>query len=226
MRKRVSFILKILTFAVILLGVVLNLIYAKYDGYSHWTKRLFYFTTQSNLWIVIMYAILIVYPFTQSGKAGKGVESVYTAKYIFSVSIAMTGIVYCCFLGPFADSSYHPWSINSLLSHAIGPVLATVEFFVDDTPIKIDAKRIWAVAVPSLCYFLLVMFLSAFNFDFGRGEPYPYFFMNFHSPAGFFGFSNVMPYMVGTFYWILLLLLMMLGVGLLFSKIKNRKAKK
>ncbi len=226
MRAKISYFTKILIVILCLVGLVLNCVYATQDGYTHWSKRLLFYTTQSNIWVLIIMAVLLVYPFTESAKNDKWTKSLYTVKFIFTVSIIITAFVFCCFLGPFADASYHAWSFHSLLLHAIVPALTVADFFIDDTPINISGKTFYTLIIPSLCYFILAGFLCAFKYDFGRGEPYPYFFMNFYSPAGIFGFSSTLPFVMGSFYWVLLFLFIMLGVGKLLVKIKNKKNNK
>ncbi len=226
MRVKTSFLIKILVVVFCLTGLLLNCIYATYDGYTHWSKRLLFFTTQSNIWVLIIMAVLLVYPFTKQGKKDKWSQSLYTVKFVFTVSITITAIVFCCFLGPFADSSYHAWSFHSLLLHVIVPILTVADFFIDHTPVNLSGKTFYTLIIPSLCYFILAGILCAFKYDFGRGEPYPYFFMNFYSPAGVFGFSSTPPFIMGSFYWILLFLFIMIGVGKLLVKIKNKQNKK
>ncbi|MBQ9734633.1 MAG: hypothetical protein IJV95_02120 [Clostridia bacterium] len=226
MRTKISFLLKIAVVVFCLLGLILNSVYSTYDGYTHWSKRLLYFTTQSNIWVLLITAILLIYPFTKAGRENRWTQSLYTVKFIFTVSIAITAIVFCCFLGPFADESYHSWSFHSILLHAVVPSLMIADFFVDDTAVDLSGKTFFTIIIPPLCYFILAGVLCAFKYDYGRGEPYPYFFMNFYSPAGFFGFSDTPPFNIGSFYWILFFLLIMLGVGKLFVTIKKKSVSK
>ena len=181
-----------------------------------------YFTTQSNIWIIIIFCILLVMPFTKHEKEVAVMQSLYTVKFIFTVCITITCIVFCVFLGPFADKSYHPWSFYSLLLHVITPALAIGDFFIDKTRFSIGKKQIFMSAIPAFLYFGLAGILSVCGVDYGRGETYPYFFMNFNSPAGIFGFSNLLPNFMGSFYWIALFWLIMLGVALLYAKINKK----
>jgi len=65
--------------------------------------------------------------------------------------------------------------------------------------------------------------LCIMKVDFGRGEPFPYFFFNYYSPAGVFGTSDVMPYRIGSFYWIVFMFFLIIGVGALYRKLYNKK---
>ena len=53
------------------------------------------------------------------------------------------------------------------------------------------------------------------NRQFAEGYNYPYFFLNWGSPAGAFGFTDALPYM-GCAWWILALFCALLIVGMLY----------
>lgn len=198
------------------IGVLLCLINAKYDGYSHWTKRLLYFTSQSNLWVIIIY-ILSLSPLAKNNR-----KSVFFAKYIFTVCISLTALMFCCFLGPFADKSYHAWSISGILTHVITPALVILEFIIESQKFLINKKAVLYILIPPLIYLIMTSFLFFINLDFGRGDNFPYFFLNYFSPAKLLGFSNNLPYFMGTGYWLILLLLIIFSLGFLLQKINNK----
>ncbi len=198
-----------------LTGIFLCLINAQYDGYSHWTKRLLYFTNQSNIWVIIIYFLSIL-PFAKKHK-----ESVFFCKYIFTVCITLTALMFCCFLGPFADKSYHAWSISGILTHAITPALVLCDFAIQKQRFLINKKAIFYTLIPPIIYLILTSILFFINLDFGRGENFPYFFMNYFSPAKLVGFSSVLPYFMGAFYWLILILFLILFLGFFFQKLNN-----
>ena len=202
-----------------ILGIFLCLINAKYDGYSHWTKRLLYFTNQSNLWVVLIY-ILSLLPLAKTIE-----KSVFFAKYIFTVCISLTSLMFCSFLGPFADKSYHAWSVSGILTHVITPVLVIIEFFIQRHRFFINKKAVLCTLIPPLIYLTCTSILFFINLDFGRGENFPYFFLNYFSPAKLLGFSNELPYFMGTFYWFILILLIILSLGIAIKTINNRSLK-
>ena len=53
------------------------------------------------------------------------------------------------------------------------------------------------------------------------GVDYPYFFLNWGSPAGTFGFSDRLPFM-GTGWWIIALFIFLILIGLLYLAIIGR----
>ena len=216
-RTKISYCLKCLTVLAVFGGLFISLVEAKNHGYSHWSKRFLYFTAQSNLWIGLTMLALTVYPlFGENPPA-----LLYIFKYIFTVSITLTFLVFICLLAPFADESYHLWAFSSWLTHIFSPIFAIADFFVDPQKIPLRRGQVWVCALPPLLYSVSTITLEALNIDFGRGVAYPYFFMDYRSPVGVFGFSNELPYFAGVFYWLLLLCVFILGIGRLYLSIKK-----
>lgn len=216
-------LLKICTVLSAFGGVLLSLVCAQRDGYSHWGRRLLYFTAQSNLWIGGWFLLLLAL----KGKLGeKGERRLYLWKYAFTVSITVTGLVFCFLLAPFSDESYRPWTVCNLLTHIVTPVLAVVDFFTDGYRLELKKGQVFLPVLPPLCYMIFAGFLGALNTDFGRGVPYPYFFLNYRSPAGVFGFSAEKPFFIGSFYWIVAFALVVLGIAVLYARSRGgRNAK-
>ena len=210
---------KILTIICAFAGIIICLYSAKYDGYSHPTKRLLYFTNQSNIWVFII-MLLSLFAFSKKDYYNK--FSMFVARYIFTISILLTGIIFCCFLGPFADKSYHAWSISGYLTHVAVPLFTLVDFLCEKHRFYLNKKVAFLTLLPPLIYLILTTVLFAIKLDFGRGQNYPYFFLNYLSPAKMFGFSNITPFFMGTFYWIILLLLLTLSLAFLLIKINNK----
>ncbi len=210
---------KSLTIICSFVGIIICLFAAKFDGYSHWTRRLLYFTNQSNIWIFI---IMLLCFFKVFKKDEYNEYSLFVARYIFTASIMLTGLFFCCFLGPFADKSYHAFSASGVLLHVAVPLLALFDFVFEKKRYFINKKVAFSCLLPPFIYLILTTFLFYFNIDFGRGESFPYFFFNYFSPAGFFGFSSVSPYYLGSFYWILILFVILVLLAVLLRKINNK----
>ena len=223
-RKSISVTLKICIVATSLGGVLLSLITAQKDGYSHWARRLLYFTAQSNIWIGVITLFSLLLPLFSSRK--KHAEQVFILRYLFTVSITLTGLVFCGLLAPFAaDYGFPTWNISSVLTHAVSPALSIAEFFIGEWEFVLQNKHVALRGIPPALYFATAFLLEFFRVDFGRGTPYPYFFMNFRSPVGVFGFSSRPPFVMGTFYWFLLFPLLMYAIAVLYKNLYNRKRK-
>jgi hypothetical protein len=112
--------------------------------------------------------------------------------------------------------------LSSFLTHVITPALAIFDFFFDKYRISLTKRHLFASLIPLFAYLLFVSILILLKVDFGRGDPYPYIFLNYYSPAGFFGFSDQMPYIFGSFYWFLIILSLVFGLGRLYQRITDR----
>lgn len=220
-RKKISYLLKCLTVLSALGGIFVSLLEAQSHGYSHWSKRFLYFTAQSNVWIAFTMLTLIFYPLLKK----KAPPFLYVLKYVFTVSITVTFLIFTCLLGPFGDKSYHLWAFSSWLTHIFSPVFAIADFFIDDTKIPLQGRQVWVCFLPPLFYCISTLVLETLNVDFGRGLVYPYFFMEYRSPVGLFGFSNEFPFFVGTFYWLFLFAILILAIGFFYFKM-HRSIKK
>lgn len=203
-------------------GVLLSLISAPEDNFSHPWKRLLYFTAQSNIWIGSVFLLILVLPFTKMKRGAVWQKRLYLLKFIFTVSITMTAIVFCGIIAPFSPQGYRPWVFCNWLTHVVTPLLAVADFFLDKRRITIKTKHLFACLLPPLIYFSVTMVLGSFNFDFGRGEPYPYFFLDYRSPVGVFGFGKQSPFL-GSFYWWTAFALLMLLLALFYAKSKTHK---
>ena len=228
MKKALSHTLKYLTVFSSLGGVALSLVRAQKDGYSHFLKRLLYFTAQSNIWIGLTVLAILFLPLTKAEKREKRAERLYLLRYVFTVSITITGLIFCGLLAPFSDGSYRPWTVSNVLTHVCAPVFAVADYFLDGGRRPARDRRVFLCVLPPFFYFLFTGVLEFFGVDFGRGVAYPYFFFNFRSPVGLFGVSPTGPYpfYLGAFYWLILFMLIVLGFGFLYAKKTTRRAPK
>jgi len=220
-RNNISTILKCAIVLSVTLGLFFSFLNYEYDGYSAWHKRLLYFTTLSGIWVALLSLFLLIF----RNKAAKHFRFIGFLRFIFTVSITLTGAVFCGFLAPFADEGYHPWSYYSILNHVVTPILAVADYFIDSKRIFLKGKHVFLSLIPPLAYFLFSLTLSLSGVDFGRGYPYPYIFLDISSPVGFFG-ASLDDRLIGTFWWLLALSIIILGIGLIYARLNNTRLKK
>ncbi len=224
MRAKISVGLKASVIAFALAGVTLSLINAEADGYSSSAVRLLYFTGLSNIWIALLLSALIVIPRLKACKDNPRVtKTLYVLRYVFTVSITLTGFIFCAVLAPGAGrANYNAWTLSSIMTHVIVPALSIADMFVDPCRVRLSKKHMLYTLIPPFLYLVFASILILLRVDFGRGDPYPYIFLNYYSPARFFGFSDEMPYIFGSFYWILLMLGGIIGIAALYRKLYNK----
>lgn len=207
MKKITSMILKLFAVLASLGGVLLGQITARADGYSAAWRRLLYFTAQSNLALGITLLLLLCL-------RGRAPRWLLMLRYMFTVSIVLTGLVFCLVLAPFAGEGYTPWTLTNLLTHVASPLLALFDFLLDRARVK---NGMALSLLPPLGYVIAASLLGLLGVDFGRGVTYPYFFLNYCSPVGLFGVGGERPFVLGAFYWIAVLLGAVLSVAWLLG---------
>ena len=124
-RKNIGILLNLIAGIAACVGVTLALVYAKDDGFLSAGQRLLYFTNLSNIWIGITCLVISILSIIEI-KLKKSLlkNYIYTLKFIFTVSITITGLIFCVLLAPFAD--FNVWTISSILTHVVVPVTSIV----------------------------------------------------------------------------------------------------
>lgn len=200
-RKILSFILKLTVVLSSFYGVSLTLRFS--------SGALLYFTVQSNIWIGVACLIGII---LMLGKMSIR-KWMYSVKLVLTVSITLTGAVFCVMLAPlYGDDAY---SLSNILTHVIVPIASVLDFLIYDYPAAYRKTECLLVTIPPLYYLGFAGIGYIQNWDFGGGVNYPYFFLNWGDPIGLFGFSNQFPF-IGILYYILILVVFVIGTGMLY----------
>lgn len=216
-QKATSYILK----AIILLSAVIGVFMSAYAGRNSFMggSRVFmYFTIQSNIAVAIIAGIGLWY-------LSKNIisESWYVIKFVGTVSITLTGVVFCFVLAPTMGKT--AWNVQNILTHVVVPLVSVLDFFVTGVSADIKRKNVIWVIVPPICYAIYAGIGYAMNWQFAEGINYPYFFLNWGSPLGAWGFGSDLPFM-GCVWWILELFAFLLLVGLLYLAVVNALKRK
>jgi len=226
-RFYLSICLEVIVVISSIVGVILSVL-RENDQFMGGPSTILYFTIQSNLWICFIMFVLCSCKIIEKQINQTLIKRwMYVLKYVFTISISLTGFVFCFLLAPVIPGDYNPWHIASSLTHVIVPVCSIADLFIDEYKLQIKPKEELYVLIPPLYYLVFSIIGFFVPFDFGNGQNYPYFFLNFGSEAGMFGFVKE-PLSIGCFYWIVLMLLIVLGSGYLYkffiNKAYNRKS--
>lgn len=180
-----------------------------------------YFTIQSNLWIAATLAAFAVWQIVKMFKpSAKDIpEAMWRLKFVFTVSITLTGGVFCAVLAPTMSGTFG--NAANVLTHVVVPVCAIADLFVAKHDAPDFGIAVWAL-VPLIYYLAFATIGFVLNWDFGNGLNYPYFFLNWTSPAGVFGFGGGGEYFMGTFWWILVMIALVSGIALAYAAILKR----
>lgn len=210
-RKIISIVCKSIVVVAAIVGVILQTVES--------AASLLYFTLQSNIWIAATCLVGLAFVIAKVQLK----RWMYVVKFIFTVSITLTGVVYCTMLAPFIEEG--AFNLSNTLLHVVTPLAAIADFLLYDYNAE---YRWWDSLLGTIPPFYYLGFAGvgyACNWTFLDGNRYPYFFLDWGSDAGAFGFDNKSPYM-GVFYYVLILLFFVVGIGLLYTFIARIIRKK
>ncbi|MCR5516709.1 MAG: Pr6Pr family membrane protein [Lachnospira sp.] len=212
-QKRISYLLKLIVFVSAIVGTFLSA-YAGRHSFMGGSRVFMYFTIQSNIAVAI---ISLIGCFKIASK--KEVSRLWQViKFVGTVSITLTGIVFCFVLAPTLGQA--AWNVQNILTHVIVPIAAVVDFFVISNVGNLKKRDVIYIIIPPILYAIYAGIGYVKGWQFAEGINYPYFFLNWGSKAGAFGFTNELPFM-GSAWWILVLLVFLILVALCYLAITN-----
>ncbi len=216
-RKAVSIVLKLIVIVSAVAGTVMSASAGR-NSFMGGSRVFMYFTIQSNMAMALISLIGCVFLMRD-----KAVGKVWLiVKLAGTVSITLTGFVFAVLLAPILGGA--AWSVPNTLTHLVVPLAAVADFFVAVSGAEIKRKNVIYVVVPPLLYVIYAGIGYVNGWEFARGQNYPYFFLNWGSPAGAFGFTDELPYM-GCVWWLLALLLFLIIIGWGYLAIAGRIGK-
>ena len=162
---------------------------------------------------------------TTSFANGKAARVWYVIKFVGTVSITLTGVVFVVVLAP--TLGVKAWNIHNILTHVVVPLAAIADFFVMSGIVTVKKINVLFVTIPPIIYAIYagIGFVKGWTFVEGYDLNYPYFFLNWGSPAGAWGFTNELPFM-GCAWWILAILVFLLAIGSCYLTVADRIARK
>ena len=209
----VSCVLKIVVIISAVLGTLLSA-YAGRHSFMGGSRVLMFFTIQSNIAVAAVSAIGLGLMMRNKSIS----KTWWVIKFVVTVSITLTGVVFCFVLAPTLGNA--AWNLQNILTHVVVPVAAITDFFAAGVSSDIRKRNTFWVIVPPVLYAVYAGIGYVKNWQFVEGYNYPYFFLNWGSPAGAFGFTDELPYM-GCVWWILAIFAALLIVGYLYLAITD-----
>ncbi|MEE0879590.1 MAG: hypothetical protein UH788_09995 [Treponemataceae bacterium] len=214
----ISAISKLLLVVGVIIGVWASLLQ---EGFFN-PKHFLYYTIQSNIEIGIISLISLFFLLRKNGQIP---QVVYTLKFIFTVAITLTGLVFNFILYPASIFSTHPLnplSTANFFTHIFVPILSLVDFFAFDYKLKITKKTFLLGLITPLIYFIFVMFCTKVGIRFNGNLFVPYFFLDYKANSWF----QLGDGKIGVFYWVIIQVLIVLLISsVLLFFMKKRKNK-
>lgn len=221
MKRKISVLIKIIALIASIYGMLQSL-----DGWLFLT----FFTNLSNIFIDIMLFIFIIYDLKKAKYIPQGM---YLIKFMATISITLTFFVYMLLLAPTNNYGFIGAYLNngagSLCVHFITPVLSIIDFFLYSESYIPSEKHVYYSVVPPLVYVGFIIVLGqVFHIRWYGDMLAPYNFLNYGASTGWFGFNlsllSSKTLGIGTFYMIIILLIIFIGLGTLFLKLKRTKS--
>lgn len=195
----IQLILRVALIVIGVVGITLTTISSSFMG-GHNVTFLF-FTIQSNITIIVI-ELLFAYDALMQllGKKSFVNNAWLLVKYLFTIAITITFLVFAFMLAPTLGIDYL-LSFNNYSLHFIVPILAIIDFFIFDKDIKLNKFTcLWGLAMP-IYYVIFFLIGIPLNIKYINGECAPYFFLNYEQLT-WFSFTEKGP---GVFYWIIIL---------------------
>lgn len=192
-----------------------------------------YFTNLSNIFLDFVLLLFIYFDIDlllSKGKREHRNNPAYITKYVATISITLTFLIYLTLLAPTNANgfvyAYFNNGAGSFCVHMVGPVLAIIDFLLFDYGLASSKKHALFATIPPLAYVVFVVILSSCGVRWGTKYA-PYNFINFGAPTGWFGFDLSLlgseTLGIGVFYMIVVLFVIFSGIGLFFLWLKDQR---
>src|SRR5690606_12109275 len=205
-----NIIIKVSVILSAIIGVVLQMDTTS-GGFMSGRSLIMYFTIQSNLWMAMIAFVGIFVPIFS-----KNAKGFYLFKYILTTGILLTYVVFSILLSPSMPLSYLV-SPSNLLVHTLTPVLAMVDYLMNDNKITVRNQALYGLITPA--YYLVFSFTMYFaGIRFSDGAKFPYFFLDFET-NGWFTLDGGK---LGVVFWYIIVMAIMYVTSLIAVNIKRR----
>lgn len=197
------------------------------EGMTTMTK----FTTLSNVGIAVVMVIFLL-AMAAEKMSGRTIldRRMYDLKFIMTAGVVLTFLIFLCVLAPTSKSGfigaylYH--NCGSMSMHLISPLLATVDFYINDRDYLPSIKTALASTLFPVAYVAYIMFLSAAGYRWSHGMYAPYNFLNYGAPTGWWGLDlslmSKATLGIGVGYMVIFMCFLLVALTLLLRRIKMK----
>lgn len=208
------------------LGTILSCCLGLYFQVIEWQSVFFgpnstflYFTTQSNIWIAAICLVFLIIDLRSKGNRQVS-NWLYVVKFMFTVAIMLTFIVFAVLLTPQQEMDYLISGTNICL-HNLTPIFAIIDFILCDYGYLSSKKHILLGTILPILYFIVTLILSFNGVGYGDDRIVPYFFLDYKK----LGWLSVGDNGIGVIYWVIIISFMVLAMGANLLGIKYLRAK-
>lgn len=183
-------------------------------------STLLYFTTQSNIWIAAICLVFLIMDLRSKGKRQIS-NNLYVVKFMFTVAIMLTFIVFAVILTPLQEMNYLLSGSNICL-HNLTPIFAIIDFILCDYEYLSSKKHILLGTILPLLYFAVTIALSFSGVTYGDNRIVPYFFLDYKK----LGWLSISDNGFGVIYWVLIMIVLVVSMGAGLLAIKGLRGKR
>lgn len=212
-KKITNLIVELILIVVGLYGLYLNFFSHGFMGNG---STILYFTIQSNIAIIAITIVFFILKLVQTKTKKRLINNTLLhIKYVFTLGITITFLVFFILLAPTSEPSYLS-SLTNLTVHCFVPILAVLDFFLFDNDIRFNQVSPLIGTLFPLAYLGFVFICIASNIRF-NGDLVPYFFLNYETH----GWFDITENRIGVFYYIIILLALIILLGYLFALVSS-----
>lgn len=196
--------------------------------------ELTYFTVQSNIFVLVVMAVFIVFDILKLlGKNIKPPKFMYVIKLVSTTAICITFIIYGVVLTPVLfinNSAYVVFSYSSIVMHQVIPIVAVVDWLLDETDKKFSFGFTPVPMVFGVYYFIFTNIAEKCGATYPQWrdgkvemENFPYFFLDYYDYGWFdikFG-ESILDIKLGVAYWIIIIAVLFAVISILLILFKN-----
>ncbi len=201
-------------------GIIINCFTSGFMGNG---SAFLYFTIQSNIAIILVTLLFFILKIVNLFLKKDLINNIlYHIKFIFTLGVTITFLVFFILLAPTMDASYLI-SMTNLTVHLLVPLFAIIDFFVFDHKIKLKKWSPLIGTIFPLLYLAFVFICVSLNIRF-NGQLVPYFFLDYETLTWF----NITEKGIGVFYYIIILLIFVILLCYIYYfivKLINKKKK-
>jgi hypothetical protein len=150
------------------------------------SELLLFYTTDSNILVLIVFGILIVKTIGDIREKGSTGPSSHCERLcaIVSLAITVTMVLFWLLLTPTIEDPAFLFSYMNLQIHLLTPLLMLFDFFVFTTPGKFKRQDPWFFALIPLAYFGMATVIGFAGYTYHVStarvdQHFPYFFIDF-----------------------------------------------
>lgn len=214
--------------------ILFPLAYLPISFFNKYVGEITFFTVQSNILVLITMVILSLYDILAlSGKFIVTPKWVKRLKLVSTTSITLTFVVFGIILTPVLFNEGQQavvLSYSSIVMHQFIPLIAIIDWFIDDPDETIHFGNTPISLIFPLYYFVFTLIVSNLGVTYPSykngqtvRDDFPYFFLDYkeNSWIQITPGETIMDYKIGVIYWLIIMTIILSFTSFMLILAKN-----